>query len=331
MFNRRNSKHAHFVQRVLSASVLTRLYRLALGLGVAVSAHADGDSHAVGSVFRDCEFCPEMVVIPSGAFVLGTMGSSDENREHPAESDLTLIELRKDFAMGRHEITRKEFSAFADETRFQQRTECRTWDFDRVGFALSPEKNWRSPEFPKRVRDNHPITCVDWFDARAYTTWLSKKTGATYRLPSETEWEYAAKAGTQTLRHWGHDPFDGCDYANTFDLTAEETYPLAWNVAPCRDGYADLAPVGSLQPNAFGLFDMIGNVWEWVEDCSSKSYIGRPKDERAWVWAGCERRIQRGGSWITSPARSRSSYHGDGRPGDRAVFFGFRVVREIQR
>lgn len=282
-----------------------------------------------GDVFTDCETCPELVVVPAGAFILGTMVENDEKREHPAESDLTLIRVRRRFAMGRYEITRAQFAEFATATEWRQGTACRTWDFERSRFTAGEDGDWRSPSFPKTPRDDHPAVCVDWFDARDYAEWLSEKTGQHYRLPSETEWEYAAKAGTDTLRHWGNDPFDGCDYANTFDRSGEDAYPLAWEAAPCRDGYADLAPVGSLQPNAFGLYDMIGNVWEWAEDCSSQSYVGRPKDERPWVWDDCARRIQRGGSWITAPARSRSSYHGDGRPADRAVFFGFRVVREI--
>ena len=280
-------------------------------------------------ILKDCDVCPELVVIPAGQFILGTIGETTETAEHPAEHELTLIRIDQPFALGRYEITRTEFAVFAADTDFSVGSACRSWDIERSRFAPDDNPDWWQRAFPPNPADDHPATCVDWFDARAYAAWLSAKTGETYRLPSEAEWEYAAKAGTQTLRFWGDDPFDGCAYANTFDLSAEPVYPLAWEAAQCKDGYPDLSPVGAFEPNAFGLHDMIGNVWEWIEDCSSRSYIGRPKDATPWEWPGCQRRIQRGGSWITAPARSRSAYHGDGRPTDRSVFFGFRVVREL--
>ncbi len=301
----------------------------AVGLYFALINPVCAQDPAAGEAFRDCPECPEMVVVPAGAFVMGTMKETEESAEHPAEHELTLVRIERAFAIGRHEVTRAEFAAFAVATGFQPASACRSWDAERSRFDGVPIEDWQNPGFPARLRDDHPVICVDWHESRDYAEWLSAQTGQRYRLPSEAEWEYAAKAGTQTLRFWGDDPFEGCDFANTYDRTASEVYPLAWQRAECADGYADLAPVGSLQPNAFGLHDMIGNVWEWVEDCSSRSYIGRPKDQRAWVWDGCVRRIQRGGSWITAPARSRSAYHGDGRSTDRAVFFGFRLVREL--
>ncbi|MFZ4747048.1 MAG: formylglycine-generating enzyme family protein [Sphingomonas sp.] len=304
--------------------------QFAIVAGVALFAMpAPAQAASPGEVFRDCRDCPAMVVVPAGSFVMGTIGQSPEATEHPAEHDLPLIALSRPFAIGQYEVTRREFAAFAAETSFAAKSPCRTWDAAKARFIDLPLADWRKPGFPRTVSDDQPVSCVDWFEARSFAAWLSAKTGHTYRLPSEAEWEYAAKAGTQTLRYWGDDPDLACDYANTFDQTGRESYPLAWDAAQCRDGQPDLAPVGRYRPNGFGLYDMIGNVWEWVEDCSSNSYVGRPKDERAWVWEGCKRRIQRGGSWMTAPARSRSAYHGDGRPGDRAVFFGFRLVREL--
>ena len=272
-----------------------------------------------------------MVVVPTGVFIMGTIQRTEEAAEHPAEHDLPLIKIDRAFAIGKYEVTRREFAAFVTATGFAPNSPCRTWDAARSRFVDRPLPDWRKPGFPKIVRDDQPATCVDWFEARRYAAWLSAKTGHVYRLPSESEWEYAAKAGTRTLRFWGNDASEGCDYANTYDLTSQDDYPLAWEAAQCRDGEADIASVGRYRPNGFGLYDMIGNVWEWVEDCSSLSYVGRPKDERPWVWEGCERRIQRGGAWMTSPSRSRSAYHGDGRPTDRGVFFGFRLVRELPR
>ena len=238
------------------------------------------------------------IKIPSGSF---NMGSNDGD---PYEKPV-------------HRVSVSAFELSESEVTVGQYRKCVS-----AGVCTNPDTgddcNWG-----KSGREDHPINCVDWGQARTFARWAGGD------LPTEAEWEYAAKAGTQTLRFWGDDPFDGCAYANTFDLSAEPVYPLAWEAAQCKDGYPDLSPVGAFGPNAFGLHDMIGNVWEWIEDCSSRSYIGRPKDATPWEWPGCQRRIQRGGSWITAPARSRSAYHGDGRPTDRSVFFGFRVVREL--
>ncbi len=278
---------------------------------------------------RDCDDCPPLVVIPAGSFIMGTTHVSDEIGEQPAELEPVLVTIERAFAIGRYEITRREFAAFSEATGYAPVGRCRNWDETGQRFRDDENRSWRDPGFPAVLRDDHPVTCVDFFDALEYVEWLSEHTGRTYRLPTEAEWEYAARAGTRTLRFWGDDPFDGCDYANSYDLTARDSYPLGWEPAQCRDGFADLAPVGSLSPNAFGLYDMIGNVWEWIEDCSTHSYVGRPTDQSAWVWDDCVRRIQRGGGWITAPARSRSAYHGDGRGTDRSVFFGFRVAREL--
>jgi formylglycine-generating enzyme required for sulfatase activity len=176
-----------------------------------------------------------------------------------------------------------------------------------------------------------PASCVSFVDAEAFAGWLSSKTGSHYRLPSEAEWEYAARAGSRTLRPWGDDAESGCDFANTYDLVAAARYRLGWPQAGCRDGFADLAPVGQFGANAFGLHDMIGNVREWVQDCATDSYVGRPRDARAWEWlGGCEERVQRGGSWITPPAESRSAYRAAAPAAERASDTGFRVALELE-
>jgi formylglycine-generating enzyme required for sulfatase activity len=167
-------------------------------------------------------------------------------------------------------------------------------------------------------------------DARAYVEWLAGETGENYRLPSEAEWEYAARGGTMTLRPWGDAPEEGCEFANTYDVTADAAYRLGWPHAGCRDGFADLAPVGMLQANSFNLHDMIGNVQEWVQDCATDSYLGRPRDARAWEWlGGCKRRIQRGGSWLTPPDGSRSAYRVAASEGDRSDDAGFRIAKDL--
>ena len=284
------------------------------------------------TTFRDCPNCPEMVVIPAGSFTMGTLAAHRVPTEVPAELAPQRIRIERAFALGRYEVTRAEYAEFAAATgRAGVAVKCRTWVESVQGFR-DLMIAWDAPNVPRQPTPRHPATCIDWHDARAYTEWLSAKTGRAYRLPSEAEWEYAAKAGTDTLRHWGDDPNSGCRYANLNDRRTQSRYPLAWAGVDCDDGFEDVAPVGSLAPNAFGLYDMIGNVWEWAEDCSTLTYHGRPTDQRAWVWeGGCKRRIQRAGGWSTGPERTRAAFHGDGDAEDRADFAGFRVALDLER
>jgi len=283
-----------------------------------------------GAVFRDCPECPELVVIPAGRFLMGTARELQIPTEVPAELSPTVVIIERPFALGRYEVTRREYSVFAKATgRATALVRCRTWVEEKQGFR-DLDIPWDKPNVPAQPTDRHPASCIDWHDAAAYAAWLSERTGARYRLPSEAEWEYAARAGTRGLRPWGNDPNRGCREVNANDRRTQQRYPLGWGGVSCDDGYADVAPVGSLRANAFGVYDMLGNVWEWAEDCASLDYIGRPVDARAWVWeGGCRRRIQRGGGWSTGPERARPGFHGDGSAEDRADFAGFRVVREL--
>ena len=180
--------------------------------------------------------------------------------------------------------------------------------------------------------ENHPVVCVDWADAIAYTDWLAEKTGFSYRLPTEAEWEYAARAGTTSYFAFGNDADELCRYANIADKTAKKNKPTLGTVG-CDDGYAKTAPVASYKPNRFGLFDVHGNVWEWVVDCYHSNYIGAPKDGSAWN-DDCTGnpteiyRVLRGGGWeawdhmMASANRLQFKEH---LPKDD---FGFRVVRD---
>ena len=294
------------------------------------SSADDRATPAAGSVFRDCPECPELVVIPAGTFLMGTAPQYQIPTEVPAELSPVEISIPQAFALGRYEVTRGEYSVFARDTgRDKTLVRCRTWVEQRQGFR-DLEITWDGANVPAEPTPRHPAVCIDWHDAAAYAEWLSVRTGQTYRLPSEAEWEYAAKAGSRTLRPWGNDPNRGCRDVNANDRRTAARYPLGWSGVDCDDGFADVAPVGSLRPNAFGVYDMLGNVWEWAEDCSTLDYVGRPRDARPWVWdGGCKRRIQRGGGWSTGPERSRPGFHGDGSADDRADFAGFRVVREL--
>ncbi len=139
-----------------------------------------------------------------------------------------------------------------------------------------------------------------------YAEWLAEKTGKKYRLLSEAEWEYAARAGSDKARFWGSSPDRACQFGNVGDYSAKKKHP-DWEIHECDDGYAETAPVSSFKPNAFGLYDMLGNVWEWVEDCYNANYDGAPNDGRAWATGDCSRRVIRGGSWNNSPAIVRSA------------------------
>ena len=243
---------------------------------------------------RDCPQCPEMVRIPSGSFLMGSPpGETDRDSDEGPQHQVTIGYA---FSLGKYEVTRGEFGAFVQATGHRA------------------EGDWRNPGFDQTERD--PVVNVSWNDAKAYVAWLSRTTGKTYRLPSEAEWEYAARAGTTTARYWGEHHQDACRYANVDD--AEHG---------CRDGYAKTAPVGKFQPNRFGLYDMLGNVWEWTEDCSNGSYAGAPVDGSSWQRGDCSRRVLRGGSLYGSPGLVRAANRIRGATGSHNSVGGFRVAR----
>jgi formylglycine-generating enzyme required for sulfatase activity len=288
------------------------------------------DAHAPGAVFRDCDDCPEMVVLPAGTFVMGTPSAIRRSGVASAELDAIVMELPRAFALGRHEVTRRQYAAFIVKSGHEPRAGCRTWDPALGRFSENPRRSWRDPATPETPADAHPVTCVSFIDAQAYVQWLSRETGSRYRLPSEAEWEYAARAGSTSLLPWGDDADAGCDQSNTYDLTAAAALHLGWANAGCRDGYADVAPAGQFAANAFGLYDVIGNVREWVQDCATASYVGRPRDARAWEWlGGCRQRVQRGGSWLSPPDEARSAARFAAAAEERADDAGFRVAMDV--
>jgi formylglycine-generating enzyme required for sulfatase activity len=300
---------------------------LALAAAVAAWPAAGADpEREPGSAFRDCDDCPEMIGLPAGSFVMGTPGAAPARGAAAAEGEFVLVAFAQPFALGRREVTRGEYARFIADSGHEPQSGCRLWDAELARFSEDGRRGWRDIG----ATDDWPATCVSFGDALAFVQWLSEKAGARYRLPSEAEWEYAARAGSQALRPWGDDADMGCDYANTYDLVAAARFRLGWTETRCRDGHAELAPVGQFAANAFGLQDMIGNAREWVQDCATGSYVGRPRDGRAWEWiGGCGERIQRGGSWLTPPAESRSAWRNSAPVGDRAADTGFRVARDL--
>jgi len=292
---------------------------------------------------KDCEHCPLMVIIQPGSFLMGSSSTVKGSRED--ERPVHKVDINYAFAAGQFEVTRLEFQKFIEATDHDMSGGC--YGATEQGIQLSEKSDWFNPGYP--VSDHHPVVCVSWNDAKAYAEWLSEDTGFTYRLFSESEWEYIARAGTKTIRFWG-DAEEGCEFANGADLDitpeafleemqARQTkivLPENWKVANCHDGFATSAPVGSFRPNAYGIYDILGNVAEWVEDCWNNSYINAPTDGSSRLYGDCDRPILRGASYYDMPIYLRSSNH-YGFESDqsenkdtRYINFGFRVMREVE-
>jgi len=306
------------------------------GLGQAAWAIAREPGAAAASapagVFRDCPDCPEMVAIPAGAF---TMGTTEAQKAQQQAAELWNEELFADelpardvtvptFALARTEVTIAQFQAFIDATGYRPSGVC--WALQEGEFGFREQINWRHPGYEQRP--DHPVVCVTWWDAQAYARWLSLRTGETYGLPTEAEWEYAARAGTQTHYFWGDDPNAGCPFMNGADLTAGRTFPNV-SVVGCDDGAHYTAPVASHRPNPFGLSDMTGNVFEWVQDCYS-AYDPARADSAAVATGDCSLRVVRGGAWYDSPLNLRSADRDWFYPTLRGSSLGFRLARDLE-
>ena len=275
-----------------------------------------------GKKFRDCAGCPEMVVVPAGSYGMGSPPGEAEQ-----ESAWHRVTIEKRFAVGVYEVTRGEWSRYASETGHEADW-C--WSYEDQGWLAESDRSWRNPGFVQS--DTHPVVCVNWDDARQFVRWLSRKTGAEYRMLSESEWEYVARGGTSTSRYWERDESDQCDHANGADGTLKTRYP-DWkdSVVSCVDGHLHTAPVGIFGANDYGLHDVFGNAWEWVEDCWHEGYSGAPSDGSPWTHGGdCRTRVLRGGSWGNGPGVLRATYRNDDHWGgwtDNAN--GFRVARTL--
>ena len=299
-----------------------RAAALVLGLlgGCALAPVADIATVAPGSIFRDCAGCPELVVIPAGRFIMGSPDTDSERWSAEREGPQHAVEISRPFAIGRYEVTRAQFAAFAADTGHSA-SGCFQWT--ATGWVDNPALDWRNPGFPQG--EDEPVVCVAWRDAAAYAEWLAAKTGRPYRLLSEAEWEYAARAGTTTTRFWGDSIDAGCRYGNLGDRAMHRALDIT-PFADCDDGYARTAPVGRFLPNAFGLYDMLGNVWEWTADCWHEGYAGAPADGSAWIEGTCRQRVNRGAGWNSHTRNVRTSNRGSYAPVPYETV-GFRVAR----
>ena len=237
-----------------------------------------------GEIFRDCEACPELVVVPPGDF---TMGSNDTPYEKPEHA----ITIRRSFAIGRREVTFAEWDQCADAGICKHRPDDHGWG-----------------------RGDRPAINISWDDAKLFVAWLSQKTGQKYRLPSEAEWEYAARAGTKTPFWWGREA--GTGHAQCDTCGSQTT--------------KQVAVTGSYRPNGFGLYDTAGNAAEWVEDCWNDNYRNAPRDGAAWTSGDCRLRVLRGGNFLSKATEVRSASRFRYDVDVRYYANGFRVMRDLQ-
>jgi formylglycine-generating enzyme required for sulfatase activity len=257
-----------------------------------------------------------MVRLPAGSFLMGS--PVNEVGRHADESPLIQVVVPT-FAMALTEVTRFDWILFERESGYRAASGCLKWDGD--GYIQAAHLGWRNPGFPHS--DEHPAVCVSWQDAQAYARWLSTKTGQQYRLPSEREWEYAARAGTSTPYPWSGSSV--CGHANVADEALRLKQP-SWQIEKCSDGFPFTAPVGSYAPNAFGLYDMHGNVMEWVQDCWSPQL--QANDGRQ-APLSCRTRVIRGGSWDLTASYMRSAYRGKAAEANRGTGTGVRLARTL--
>jgi formylglycine-generating enzyme required for sulfatase activity len=279
---------------------------------------------SAGQVFRDRlkdgSKGPHMVWIAAGSFQMGSNdGESDEKPVHK-------VNITQDFGMGRYEVTVGEFRQFVNATGYRTEAEkgdgCyiykNGWWWSSKDWSKERDANWRNPNFSQN--DNHPVVCISWNDAQAYTKWLSKQTGKKYRLPTEAEWEYVARAGTTTKYWWGNTASH--EYAN---YGADS---CCSGLAKGKDRWEYTAPVGSFAPNQFGIYDTVGNVWEWTQDIYSSDYYSKRIYSDPTGPSTGSYRVYRGGGWFFTAPYCRAAYRGSLSPGDRFSYLGFRLLRK---
>lgn len=255
-----------------------------------------------GDEFRECPVCPHMIVVPAGRFTMGS--PDDEPGRDSDEGPPQQIIIPAPFAVGRFEVTFAEWDACLAE--------------GGCGDHRPGDLGWG--------RGRQPLIVVSWEDARAYVAWLSAKTGGRYRLLSEAEWEYAARAGTATAFWWGSS-------IASHDANYDGTQPFPGS--PGGEFRQRTVPVDAFRPNPFGLYNVHGNVWEWVEDCWHRRYADMPTEVRQagapWVGEGCNERVFRGGSWADGPQVLRAANRGRYEAAIRNANGGFRVARSLAR
>jgi len=271
---------------------------------------------------------PVTVAIPAGEFLMGDATGAGGADEQPVHRVRVAA-----FELSAYEVTVGEFRRFVDATGYRTDAEqnangrqgCAILDVGEAVPVYRTGTSWRDPGFAQTER--HPVVCLSFADVQAYVAWLARATGENWRLPTESEWEYAARAGATGTFPWGEEVNDACRFANGADLTPGDDgrhWPLH---LPCSDGQAHAAPVGQYAPNAWGLFDVIGNAWEWTADCYGPDFTRTPTDGSAFQASGCPKRVIRGGAWPYPASFLRIANRGGSPIAIRANDRGFRLAR----
>ena len=277
---------------------------------------------------------PPMVTVPGGQFAMGSTADAI-NANYPASVPVHPVQV-KTFRLAKYETTVKQFRQFVDATGYQMGGDC--WKLAANDWGMEyGQSSWDAPA--NAPTGYHPVMCVSWTDAHAYLEWLSKQTGKHYRLPSEAEWEYAARARSNTRYPFGDDPAALCKFANTFDQSGKAAITQLTGktreAIPCDDHAELTTVVGMYKPNAFGLYDMLGNVGEFVEDCQHLNYENAPQDGRAWTEAcakfhGGAMAIHRGGNYNSGTAGASPTARGHAGLDNRSsVGEGFRIAEDV--
>ena len=278
--------------------------RLSEWSGEPVAGGGDaGNVRTARTFIQECPLCPELVVVPAGQFMMGSLPG--EPGRHGDEGPTHLVVIARPFAVGRYEVTFDEWEACVAGGA------CARADDQGYG------------------RRRRPVINVSFEQVIGYTEWLAAKTGRKYRLLSEAEWEYVARAGSGESRFWGESADSACGFANVNDLTSVRVNRFDWESFTCDDGFAQTAPVGTFEPNAFGLHDLMGNVWEWVDDCYHETYEGAPAAGTVWDTGDCSQRVTRGGGWFNGPSYVRSAARFKTKATFRGGYLGFRVARTL--
>ncbi len=293
---------------------------------VASSAQEPGRGLSPGTITNSLGM--KFTLIKAGEFLMGSPDTDKDARDD--EKPQHRVRITRPFYLGVHEVTRGQFRQFVKATGYQTQAEKygiggNGWYEANNRFEQKPPYTWRAAGFEQT--DLHPVVNVSWNDAVAFAEWLGKKEGKTYRLPTEAEWEYACRAGTTTRYFCGDDPEGLAEVGNVADGTAKTKYP-GWTAIVAKDGFIYTAPVGQYRPNAWGLHDMHGNVWEWCSDCYGSDfydYKGSRVDDPAGPLEAADR-VFRGGCWYLFPPRCRSAARRGLTPDWRNFNLGFRLA-----
>ena len=295
-----------------------------------MSTRVDAEANLPGGAahrdtFADCEHCPSMVALAGGTLLMGAPEERISAGDFSANQGPQRLVQVAPFAIGQHEITLAQFSDFLDRSGYPRPSGCVTWED-----GVESNRDDRSIDNPGYEQGpDHPVVCVTWHDAQAYVDWLSRETGETYRLPTEAEWEYAARAGSDARFFFGQDVEAICRFDNIGDAAARARWPN-WETTSCHDGHVFSSPAGAYQPNPFGIFDLYGNAREWVRDCWHNTYQNAPESSEAWVDVICNTRVARGGSWDSKPSLVGSSWRWSLPAGTRDFLYGFRVAKDLK-